>query len=116
MAIISTPYLEMKFPLKMRDILTVHVDQKEARECYAESLQVEPLRNDISPKRKSSRKDRLPWEARPMSVKPTIALVDLDPRATEDRLEAREEPMRVSLLVEEHSTVVGTTMARPRPR
>ena len=60
MAIVSTPHLTMNFPSKTGDILTVHVDHKEARECYAESLRVEPLRNDISPKRKSSRKDRSP--------------------------------------------------------
>jgi len=53
MAIVSTPHLTMNFPSKTGDILTVHVDQKEARECYVESLRVEPLRNDISPKRKS---------------------------------------------------------------
>jgi len=56
MAIVSTPHLAMKFLSRTRDILTVHVDQKEARECYAESLRVEPLRNDTSPirARKSS--------------------------------------------------------------
>ena len=37
-------------------------------------------------------------------------MVDLDPRAIEDRLEAREELRRVPLLDEEHNTVVGTTM------
>jgi len=46
-----------------------------------------------------------------MSVEPTVALVDLDPRVTEDRLEAREELRRVPLLNEEHGTVVGTAMA-----
>ena len=40
-----------------------------------------------------------------------MALVDLDPRTTEDRLEAREELRRVPLLDEEHSTVVGTALA-----
>ena len=100
MAIVSTPHLAMKFPSPTGDILTVHVDQKEARKCYTESLRVEPLRSDPSPKRKSSRKDRSSREARPMSVKPTVALVDLDPRATEDRLEAKEELRRVPLLDE----------------
>ncbi|XP_068461572.1 uncharacterized protein [Phaseolus vulgaris] len=56
LAIVSTPHLAMKFPSPTGYILTVHVNQKEARECYAESLRVEPLRNDLSPKRKSSRK------------------------------------------------------------
>jgi len=36
-----------------------------------------------------------------MSVEPTVVLVDLDPRATEDRLEAREELRRVPLLDED---------------
>jgi len=111
MTIVSTPHLAMKFSLKKGDILTVNVDQKEARECYVESLWVEPLRNDTSPKRKSSRKNRSPREARPMSVEPTVALVDLDPRVTKDRLEAREELRRVPLLDEEHNTAVGMTMA-----
>jgi len=113
MTIVSTPHLAMKFPSRTGDILTIHVDQKEARECYAESLQVKPLRNETSlvRVRKSSRKDRSPRKARPMSVEPTVALVDLDPRATEDRLEAREELRRAPLLDEEHISAVGTTMA-----
>ena len=46
-----------------------------------------------------------------MSIELTVMLVHLDPRATEDRLEAREVLRRVPLLEEEHSTAVGTTMA-----
>ena len=113
MAIVSTPHLAMKFPSRTWDILTVHVDQKEERECYAKSLRVEPLRADTSPLRvrKPSRKDRSPRKDRPREIKPTVALVDLDPRATEDRLEAREELRRVPLLDEEHNTAVGTTFA-----
>jgi len=68
MEIVSTPHLAMKFPSSVRDILTIRVDKKEAQECYAESLQMEPLRNDISHKRKSSRKDRSSQESRPMLV------------------------------------------------
>ena len=103
----------MKFPSRSGDILTVHVDQKEARECYAESLRVEPLRADISPlrARKSSRKDRSARKDRQRKIEPTVALVDLDPRATDDRLEAREELRRVPLINEEHSTTIGTTLA-----
>ncbi|XP_068492144.1 uncharacterized protein [Phaseolus vulgaris] len=113
MAIVSTPHLTMKFPSRTGDILTVHVDQKEARECYAESLRVEPLRNDTSPLRvrKSSRKDYSPRKDWSRTVEPTVALVDLDPRAAKDRLEAREELWRVPLLDEEHNTAVGTAMA-----
>jgi len=36
----------MKFSSVSGDILTVHVDQKMAQECYAESLRVEPTRQD----------------------------------------------------------------------
>jgi len=46
-----------------------------------------------------------------ISVEPTVTLVDLDPRTTEYRLEAREELRRVPLLNEEHNTCVGTAMA-----
>jgi len=46
-----------------------------------------------------------------MSVEPTVAVVDLDPRATEDRLEAREELRRVPVLDEELNTAVGMAMA-----
>jgi len=48
---------------------------------------------------------------RPRKIEPTVALVDLDPRATEDRLEAREELRRVPFLDEEHNTAVGTALA-----
>ena len=47
-AIFSTPHLAMKFPSLSGDILTIHVDQKVARECYAESLRVEPTRQKPS--------------------------------------------------------------------
>ena len=47
-AIVSTPHLAMKFPSLSGDILTIHVDQKVARECYAESLRVEPTQQKSS--------------------------------------------------------------------
>ncbi|XP_020203897.1 uncharacterized protein LOC109789378 [Cajanus cajan] len=37
-AIVSTPHLAMKFPSESGRIITVHVDQKVARECYFASL------------------------------------------------------------------------------
>ena len=43
-AIVSTPHLAMKFPSTTSDIVTVHIDQKMARECYVASLKVEPTR------------------------------------------------------------------------
>jgi len=109
--IISTPHLEMKFPSPSGDILTVHVDQKLAREYYAERLRVESMQNNRSPKHKSSRKQNSPRrEAPPTPMEHTIALLDLDPRMTKDRLEDREELRRVPLLNEEHITCVGTTI------
>jgi len=46
--IISTPHLAMKFPSLSGDILTIHVDQKIARECYAKSQRVEPTRQKVA--------------------------------------------------------------------
>ena len=40
-----------------------------------------------------------------------IAMVDLDPREVEPRLEAKEELRRVALIDEERYTSIGTTMA-----
>ena len=78
----TTPHLAMKFPSRTGDILTVHVDQKEARECYVESLQVEPLRAHTSPLRvrKSSRKDRSPRKDRPREIKPCLLYTSPSPR------------------------------------
>ena len=39
-AIVSTPYLAMKFPSMVGDIVTIHVDQRTVRECYIASLQL----------------------------------------------------------------------------
>jgi len=36
--VVSTPHLTMKFPSPSGDILTVHCDQRLARECYMASL------------------------------------------------------------------------------
>jgi len=46
-AIVSTPHLAMKFSSTTGDIVTVHVEQKVARECYVASLKVEPTDNCI---------------------------------------------------------------------
>ena len=39
-AIVSTPHIAMKFPVDNGDIITIKVDPKEARECYALILKV----------------------------------------------------------------------------
>ena len=88
-AIVSTPDLAMNFPSLSGDILTIHVDQKIARECYAESLRVEPTRrkmaNNHSPKCKIPGQGRSPRRHAPQAD-PAIAMVDLDPREIEPRL------------------------------
>jgi len=40
-AVVSTPHLAMKFPAPSDDILTIHCDQRLARECYMESLRTQ---------------------------------------------------------------------------
>ena len=37
-AVVSTPHLAMKFPSPSCDILTIHCDQRLARECYIASV------------------------------------------------------------------------------
>ncbi|XP_020225216.1 uncharacterized protein LOC109807099 [Cajanus cajan] len=83
-AIVSTPHLAMKFPSEKGKILTVHVDQKAARECYFASLQVTPVKETQS---KSKRVHVVnPLEA------DTSSTWDLDPRMNEDeRMESTEE-------------------------
>ena len=41
-AIVFTLYLTMKFPTLIGEIVTINADQKQARQCYAESLKVAP--------------------------------------------------------------------------
>ncbi|XP_027357444.1 uncharacterized protein LOC113866844 [Abrus precatorius] len=42
-AIVSTPHLDMKFLSERGRIVTVHADQKTARECYFASLRLKPF-------------------------------------------------------------------------
>jgi len=39
-AIVSTPHLTMKFPTLTSEIVTIKIDQKQARQCYAKILKV----------------------------------------------------------------------------
>ncbi|XP_020208397.1 uncharacterized protein LOC109793340 [Cajanus cajan] len=41
-AIVSTPHLAMKFPSEEGTVITMHADQKTARECYFASLKIQP--------------------------------------------------------------------------
>ncbi|XP_020232147.1 uncharacterized protein LOC109812565 [Cajanus cajan] len=71
-AIVSTPHLAMKFPSDKGKILTIHADQKAARECYFASLRVSPVEEQ---RQKSKRVHAIAPSA-------SDALVDwdLDPR------------------------------------
>ena len=113
-AIVSTPHLAMKFPSLWGDILTIHVDQKIARECYAESLRVEPTRQRAagshSPKRKIVGRGRRPRRHSPQP-RNVVTMADLDPREIEPRLEAKDELRRAQLGGEERYTSIGTAMA-----
>ena len=37
-AIVLTPHLALKFPITATKVKVMHADQKEARQCYSESL------------------------------------------------------------------------------
>ena len=113
-AIVSTPHLAMKFLSLSGDILTIHVDQKVARECYAKSLRVEPTQqkpsSSRSPRRKIAGRGRSPhrYSSQP---KKAITMADLDPREVEPRLEAKDELRRAELDGEDRYTSIGTAMA-----
>jgi len=113
-AIVSTPHLAMKFLSLSGDILTIHVDQKVARECYAESLRVEPTQQrpsgSRSPKRKIVGRGRSPHRHSPQPKK-GITMADLDPREIEPRLEAKDELRQAELDGEDRYTSIGTAMA-----
>jgi len=77
-AVISTPHLAMKFPSPSGDILTIHDDQRLARECYMAGLRLQlPIlqTNNIE---------------RPPGSDIAISRDDLDPRVGHD---ARLEPV-----------------------
>ena len=113
-AIVSTPHLAMKFPSLSGNILTIHVDQKIARECYAESLQVEPTQQKVTnsylPRCKMPGRGRSP-RRHAQSTEHAIAMADLDPREVEPRLTAKDELRHVPFIDEERYTSIGTTMA-----
>jgi len=76
-AIVSTPHLTMKFPSRQGDIITVHGDQRAARECYMASLKL-PHPPLTTHNIKQSR------------ARTTLAGDDLDPRINS---EARVKPV-----------------------
>ncbi|XP_068504438.1 uncharacterized protein [Phaseolus vulgaris] len=113
-AIVSSPHLAMKFPSINGDIATVHVDQKIARECYVASLKVEPTRRlyTTTDDRSSSRRG---WslERRSRGRNPRrhlVALVDLDPRLDDPRMEAGEDFQPKFLQENDRKTYIGTSL------
>ena len=114
-AIVSTPHLAMKFPSANNDIATIHVDQKIARECYVASLKSEPTRRLYT----TNPDDRLPQKrgrsptrhsGRRMSRRQMIALVDLDPRMDDPRMEAGEDLHPFPFRDDRHATYIGTSL------
>ncbi|XP_020238619.1 uncharacterized protein LOC109817702 [Cajanus cajan] len=77
-AIVSTPHLAMKFPAESGRIVTVHADQKTARECYFTSLRLPKMKNEA------------PNEPRGVHSVSEQSAMDLDPRIDQDE---RVEPI-----------------------
>jgi len=98
-AVVSTPHLAMKFPAPSGDILTIHCDQRLARECYMASLRPQlPIQqtNHI---------------ARPPNSRIALSGEDLDPRIGRD---ARLEPVEDTTPMElpnGHSINLGTGLS-----
>ena len=91
-AIVSTPHLAMKFPAEKGEIATIYVNQRDARECYAMGLKM------------TLKKDR--EDGRNM-----VAMVDLDPRMNDERLEPKEETTSIVLGEDEKQcTYIGESM------
>jgi len=84
--VVSTPHLAMKFPAPSGSILTVHCDQRLARECYMASLRPQlPIQQTNHIERPSSSSIALSGE-------------DLDPRIGRDvRLEPVEDTTPLEL-------------------
>jgi len=82
----------MKFPLPSGDVITLHVDQKMARECYAASLKIEPREERERGEKKSfERRERTPRREH------MVAVTDLDPRIDDVRVEPGEEVSSVPI-------------------
>jgi len=97
-AVVSTPHLALKFPSASGDIITVHGDQKAARECYMASLKLPypPLTTNNIEKTQTAI---------------TIQAEDLDPRVNnEARIEPMGETKPLPLGQPNHSLQIGTTM------
>jgi len=95
-AIVSTPHLAMKFPAPSGDILTIHCNQRLARECYMASLRPQ------LPIQQTNHIERPPGSSIALSGE------DLDPRIGRDvRLEPVEDTTPLEL-PNRHSINLGT--------
>ncbi|XP_068503632.1 uncharacterized protein [Phaseolus vulgaris] len=75
--IVSTSHLAMKFPTEKGETATIYVNQKDARKCYVAGLKMNLKANKDTEK--------------------MVAMVDLDPRLNDERLEPKEETTTVVL-------------------
>nr|KYP71551.1 hypothetical protein KK1_010815 [Cajanus cajan] len=103
-AIVSTPHLAMKFPSDQGTIITIHADQKAARECYYASLRIAPLEEKKS---KSKRVHVVNTSA--LGEEPVW---DLDPRMNnEERVEPVESKVQFQIGVHPiQVTYIGADM------
>jgi len=98
-ATVSTPHLAMKFPAdnpsRGREVVTLHVDQKTAREYYAASLKILPLSRP----------------ARRAEVHHIFLGDDLDPRLNDEpQVEPKEEVVPYQVGREGQNTQLGSTL------
>ena len=98
-AIVLTPHLAMKFPTdnlsRGREVVTLHADQKTARECYATSLKILP---PLTPTRRT--------EVHHISLGD-----DLDPRPNDEpQVELKEEVVLCQVGREGQNTRLGSTL------
>ena len=117
----STPHLAMKFLSTTDGIVTIHVDQKIARECYVASLKVESTRHlyRASPHGRSRERRGQSFAFRESTERHShdkrtgehmVALVDLDPRLDEARMELGEDLCPMPLRYDEHKTHIRTSL------
>jgi len=119
----STPHISMQFPSAVGDIVTIHVDQKIAHECYVAGLKVERTnriyrasphgrstgRKGCSLGSRGSTRDQS-QETKSQRREHMIVLVDLDPRLNEDHIEPSKDVCPLPLHDEEHATHIGTSL------